>query len=250
MDGVRLEGFHALKHALRFGAEIEDAVGDVAELERLAGELARDVAPRIGAVVRNVPGAECVATARRPHLDLAEVLSTPAPLVLLEAPRRLGNVGASVRAAAAAGAAGVLTTGDADPWHAHALRGSAGLHFALPVARVDALPDSDRPLIAIDPAGAALTPWSVPDDALLAFGTERQGLSRELLARADQRLRIPMRTGVSSLNLATAVTAVLYAWRLWQGSGAWEPSSSQEHTERSHCCSTPHSSPEATASAG
>ena len=39
-----LEGFHALKHALRFGAEVIEAVAaDPAELERLAAELAPDL---------------------------------------------------------------------------------------------------------------------------------------------------------------------------------------------------------------
>ena len=46
----------------------------------------------------------------------------------------MGNMGACVRVAAAADAAGVLTTGDNDPWHPDALRGAAGLHYALPVA--------------------------------------------------------------------------------------------------------------------
>ena len=48
---------------------------------------------------------------------------------------------------------------------------------------------------------------------MLAFGTERHGLSDELPARAQQLIRIPMRDGVSSLNLATAVAAVLFSWR-------------------------------------
>ena len=46
------------------------------------------------------------------------------------------------------------------------------------------------------------------------LGTERHGLSRELLDSADARVSIPMRAGVSSLNLATSVAAVLFAWRL------------------------------------
>jgi len=36
-------------------------------------------------------------------------------------------------------------------------------------------------------------------------------LSDALVARADLRLALPMRPGVSSLNLATSVAAVLYA---------------------------------------
>jgi TrmH family RNA methyltransferase len=49
---------------------------------------------------------------------------------------------------------------------------------------------------------------------VLAFGTERDGLSPELLDRADARLALPMRPGVSSLNLATAVSGVLFALAL------------------------------------
>ena len=123
----------------------------------------------------------------------------------------MGNMGACVRVAAAADAAGVLTTGPNDPWHPDALRGAAGLHFALPVAGVGELPPSDRPLVAIDPGGEDLRPAELPPRAILAFGTERYGLSDGLLERADARLGIPMRPGVSSLNLATAVAAVLFA---------------------------------------
>ena len=44
-----LEGFHALKHALRFGAELLEAVAsDPAELDRLAAELAPDLAGSLG----------------------------------------------------------------------------------------------------------------------------------------------------------------------------------------------------------
>src|SRR5262249_40488852 len=46
-----LEGFHALKHALRFGAEVQEAAtSDPEGLERLAGELAPDVASGLTAV--------------------------------------------------------------------------------------------------------------------------------------------------------------------------------------------------------
>lgn len=54
----------------------------------------------------------------------------------------------------------------------------------------------------------------LPPGAMLAFGSERRGLCPALLARADRSLAIPMRPGVSSLNLATAVAVVLYS-RAW-----------------------------------
>src|SRR5436190_2213243 len=227
-----LEGLHPLKHALRFGAEVlEVACRDESELRRLAAALAPDVGERGAQPARAVepgvleqlapfvPSPGVISLARRPARDLAALLADerPAPIVLLQDPRDLGNLGACVRVAAAADAAGVLSTGTHDPWHPDVLRGAAGLHFALPVMRVEGveqLADRGRPLLAIDPAGDPLVPAELPPRALLAFGSERYGLSGELSALADARLSIPMRGGVSSLNLATSVASVLFAWRL------------------------------------
>ena len=264
---VVLEGFHALKHALRFGAVV-DAVAtcDPDGLAALSAALAPDVAATLqgativtpgdlAAIAPRAPRTGVIALARRPAVGLAGVLALPgpAPVVLLEAPRTMGNMGACVRVAAGAGAAAVLTTGTSDPWHADAVRGAAGLHFALPVARVggdapmvlDAASSnlvsdaasSDSPsgngplppdrgrrlLLAVDPEGDELTADSLPDRAILAFGTERHGLTDALLATADARVRIPMEPGVSSLNLATSVAVVLYAWRLAAGARVSPP---------------------------
>lgn len=216
-----LEGFHALKHALRFGADVELVLArDVEALEELARRLAPDLAGWFrdhaapAPADAQLPHTGVVAIARRRFVSPHGILTRrpDAPVVLLEDPRHLGNVGAVVRVAAAADAAGVLTTGSSDPWDPAALRGSAGLHYALPVAPIDRLDTRGRPLIAVDPDGDPLT--SLPPGAVLAFGTERHGLSADLLALADGRLSIPMRPGVSSLNLATAVAVVLFSGRL------------------------------------
>lgn len=224
-----LEGFHALKHALRFDAPLVEVVcSSEASLERLAAALAPDLSARLRSLAKPVepsvfaqlaplpPPTGVIALAERRSVDPAGVLADAreAPVVLLEDPRDLGNMGACVRVAAAADVAGVLTTGSHDPWHPDALRGAAGLHYALPVARLTEIPKLDRPLLAVDPEGEPLDPAELPARAVLAFGTERYGLSGELTARADARVSIPMRPGVSSLNLATSVSAVLFAWRL------------------------------------
>ena len=226
MTLVALDGLHALKHALRFGADVTDIrAADPDAVLALAAQLAPDL--ELAGRLRRVPLDELgprphhtgvLAFARRPPFDPAAIPRGHA--VLLEEPRHGGNVGAVIRAAAAAGAAAVLTTGTRDPWDRDALRGSAGLHFALPVGRV-AAPPTDRPLIAVHPRAqpgdeaAGRGRWdplaTLPDDAVLAFGSERHGLGAALLARADARVGIPMRPGVSSLNLATAVAVVLYA---------------------------------------
>jgi len=232
-----LEGFHAVKHALRFGAPLVKVVTvDPERLRHLARSLAPDVEGPLLQAAEPVPpevfdrlapappDTGVLALARRPAVDARGLLVTPrqAPLVFLERPAHLGNVGAVIRAAAAAGAAGVVTTGPHDPWHPSAVRGAAGLQYALPVARLedDALPAGlAGPLIALDPEGDPLAAGDIPAGAVLAFGSERRGLSPELLSRAHRRVAIPMTPGVSSLNLATAVAVVLYAWRLDAGHG-------------------------------
>jgi TrmH family RNA methyltransferase len=219
-----LEGFHALKHALRFGAQIIDAIAERPEtLQELAALLAPDVAQAMARLVRPVPPGTLrelvtepspppvLALARRPVVDVVALLEpSAAPLIYLERPTQLGNLGAAVRVAAAAGAAGVLAGGFHDPWHPHAIRGSGGLHFALPVAHLEGLPGTARPLIALHPEGEPMRAGALPKGSLLAFGSERRGLSLALLERAARRVRIPMRPGVSSLNLATAVAVTLY----------------------------------------
>jgi RNA methyltransferase, TrmH family len=219
---VLLEGVHALKHAVRFGASIRLIVTpDETRLRRLLEELAPDVGlPEVTEVPRErwrrlVPRelpSPVLAVAARPPDTFAEALATTTGrVVVLEHPRHLGNLGAAVRVAAAAGAAGLAVVGDADPWHPTAVRAGAGLQFALPVARLEALPPTSRPLVAVDPEGRDLHEAGVDEGAVLLFGTERAGLSPALRDRAHLRVSIPMRPGVSSLNLATAVGVALYA---------------------------------------
>ncbi len=221
--GVLLEGVHALKHAVRFGADVDlIATPDRRRLQELFAQLAPDVVLPVdvsevdGDVWRRLAPRElpspALSVAARPPDRLDEVLAArEGRVVVLEHPRHLGNLGAAIRVAAAAGAAAVVAVGDADPWHPTAVRAAAGLGYALAVGRRDVLPATPRPLVAVDPEGADLGAAALPDDAVLCFGTERAGLSRELRDRATRRVAIPMRAGVSSLNLATAVGIVLYA---------------------------------------
>ena len=233
-DSVLLDGFHALKHALRFGADVRMALtSDRAAVAGLAAQLAPDVAERIAGIAVEVPAAVLRGLVPRPHptgiaalaarpdrsANLAALARQPrtAPVVLLDNPRNLGNVGAVVRLAAGFGTTGVVTTGDTDPWHPAVVRAGAGLHFATAVEQLtlDQLPDG--PLYVLDPDGADIREVPFPDDALLAFGSERHGISAELRERADQLVAIPMQPQVSSFNLATSVGMGLFHWMSARG---------------------------------
>ncbi|MEJ8643423.1 RNA methyltransferase [Streptomyces sp. MS1.HAVA.3] len=225
-DLVLLDGFHALKHALRFGADVRMVIAeDPAAVRDLAAELAPDVEADVARLVRRAALKEVMprvhptgvaALAVRPDraAGLAALgrMPRPAPVVVLDNPRNLGNVGAVVRLAAGFGATGVVTRGDLDPWHPNVVRAGAGLHYATTVARLtlDELPPG--PLYALDPEGEDIRALTLPDDALLAFGSERHGISPELRARADHLVSLPMRPQVSSYNLATSVAMTLFHW--------------------------------------
>ncbi|MFG2751194.1 TrmH family RNA methyltransferase [Streptomyces xanthophaeus] len=226
-DLVLLDGFHALKHALRFGAEVEIAVADDPQAVRaLARELAPDVEAEVARLVRGgVPlsgllprvhptGVAALAVRPGPDLLRERLHRQPrlAPVVVLDNPRNLGNVGAVVRLAAGFGATGVVTRGDLDPWHPNVVRAGAGLHYATTVDRVEIATLPAGPLYALDPEGEDIRSLTLPDDALLAFGSERHGISPELRARADHLVSLPMRPQVSSYNLATSVAMTLFHW--------------------------------------
>ena len=213
---VHLEGFHAVKHALRFAPQLvgQVVVRDVDVARSLGEQLAPDVVEQLLALavvgsVAHPTGVE--GRAARSAEDRAVLTARTSPLVLLDDPRHPGNAGAVIRVAAAAGASGVALTGRLDPWHPAVVRGSAGLHYALPVLTTEPS-EVVGPLLVLDADGDDLP--AVPDDAVLVVGSERAGVGPELRGRADAVVRLPMRPGVSSLNLATAAAAVLYAWRL------------------------------------
>ncbi|MFD4572021.1 TrmH family RNA methyltransferase [Streptomyces sp. NPDC058417] len=228
-DAVLLDGFHAVKHALRFGADLPVAVAvDRRAALALADDLAPDVRVPLDALLSEVPEAVYASLVARPHptgvaalavrpareASLRALARTPrtAPVVVLDEPRNLGNAGAVIRLAAGFGAVGVVTTGTLDPWHPTVVRGGAGLHFATAVERLTVAELPAGPVFALDPEGEDLRDVKLPDDAVLAFGSERSGLSDALRARADRLLALPMRPQVSSYNLATSVAMTLYHW--------------------------------------
>ncbi|KAA0021099.1 TrmH family RNA methyltransferase [Antrihabitans cavernicola] len=133
-----------------------------------------------------------------------------------------GNAGAVIRVADAVGADAVVFAGDTvDPHNGKAVRSSAGSIFHLPIARVRNAADA---LDGLQAAGVQLLATAADgeidlddaDDLLAAptawlFGNEAHGLSAEVAARADHRVRIPIRGRAESLNLATAAAICLYA---------------------------------------
>ncbi|MGH3614477.1 MAG: TrmH family RNA methyltransferase [Pseudonocardia sp.] len=133
------------------------------------------------------------------------------------------NLGALFRNAAALGVDGVLLGPRcSDPLYRRSVRVSMGHVLRVPFAdlpgewpgSLDLLRAAGLRVVALTPladavglAGAGLADSPVA----LLLGAEGPGLSAEALAVADLRVRIPMASGVDSLNVATAAALAFHA---------------------------------------
>jgi TrmH family RNA methyltransferase len=149
---------------------------------------------------------------------------SPALVAVLVGVADPGNAGTVVRVADAAGAGAVLLAGDTvDPHNGKAVRASTGSVFHLPLARGR---DAAAVLAACRAAGLTLlaadghgelnlhdpgTATVLAGPTAWIFGGEAHGLSAELAALADHRVRVPIHGRAESLNLATAAAVCLYA---------------------------------------
>ena len=184
-------------------------VGDSALLERLTGyHLHRGA----------------LAAMHRPELpDPRDLLRSATRVVILEDIVDHTNVGAIVRNCAALGADAILVTPRcADPLYRRSVRVSMGTIFQVPWTRIDPWPESMSMLrehgfvtaaLALSDTSISLGQLSadLPDRLALILGSEGDGLSRRTIADSDLVVRIPMKGGVDSLNVAAASAVALWA---------------------------------------
>ena len=228
-----LDGWHLLHDAVDAAIDVEavaltatpTTTRDAALLERLARVC--DVFTVTTSVmdamspVRTPAGV--VALARRKMSTVRDVL-TPAPALVLVAAdiQDPGNAGAIVRSAEAGGATGVLFAGtSADPWGWKALRAAMGSTFRLPTLRMSdpsiAMEELERAhlhVVATVPrGGSALHLVDLRRPSAIILGGEGQGLTEAWVTRAAERLTIPMKAPVESLNVAVAAALLVYEAR-------------------------------------
>jgi len=166
----------------------------------------------------------CLALAFRsaePPVD--DLLASIATAVVLEGITDADNVGGVFRNAAAFGADAVLLSPTCcDPLYRKAIRTSMAATLRVPFSRIDDWPAALTRIRARGFTLVALTPREPAEDLdafagrlrpaklALIVGTEGAGLTPEIEATADYRVRIPVRADVDSLNLAVATGIALY----------------------------------------
>ena len=145
--------------------------------------------------------------------------------VFMEGIQDSGNVGAIIRSAAAFGVRDVvLAQGCADPWSPKALRAGMGGHFALRIieaADLSAMIDrfGGKIVCTVARGGTPVHELDLGGPLGWIFGSEGQGVSEALAAKAAHRATIPIAAGTESLNVAAAAAICLYEARRQISSG-------------------------------
>lgn len=129
-----------------------------------------------------------------------------------------GNLGSIMRTADAVGCRGLILIGNCtDPFDPAAVRGSMGSLFALQLVKTSEAGfirwKSAFNIPVVGTSGAAKHHYrqlSYPQPLVVLSGSERQGLSSDLMAVCNQLVSIPMVGRADSLNLAVATSVVLY----------------------------------------
>ena len=161
---------------------------------------------------------------RLPLRSAAEVLAGASRVVVMEAVTNHTNLGAVFRSAAALGMDAVLLSPTScDPLYRRTVRVSMGQVFSVPYAflerwpeGIDEVREAGFRVLALTPDAAATDLAKVvvgPTEKIaLLFGAEGPGLTEQVMAKSDLRVRIPMAAGVDSLNVGAA--AAVACWVL------------------------------------
>jgi len=145
-------------------------------------------------------------------------------IIILDRPSSPGNLGTIIRSCDALGVDGLIISGHAaDLYDPETIRATTGSFFSIPSVRLpshkellpwlDGLRQRFRRLQVVGTSAKAKIPIQEHDFTLptvLLIGNETNGLSDAYQELADTMVTIPMTGYASSLNIACAVSVLLY----------------------------------------
>lgn len=217
---VWLEGDHLCRAALARGLAPQIAVFSASYWPKAPAEWAASAGKTV--VVADALWSEFSALESPAPMGFVMALPPAPPLlpgvatVILDRVQDAGNVGSILRSAAAFGFKQVVALkGTAALWSPKVLRAGMGAHFGLHLLEgleADALLTLHVPLVVTSShEGAYLHAQVLPSPCAWVMGHEGQGVSAELMARAQVSVRIAQPGGEESLNVGAAAAICLYA---------------------------------------
>lgn len=137
-------------------------------------------------------------------------------IILLDSIKDSGNLGTIIRTAAAFNIDGIMLFGDCtDEFSPKTIRSAAGNIFKVPIvhAPLEQLKEfkkTHKMLTTVVNSKNSTASLRAETPVIIMFGSEAQGLCKELLTLSDISYTIPMKEGVESLNLAVSAGIILY----------------------------------------
>ncbi len=160
-----------------------------------------------------------IAIARTKALSLSDLkCSTQSLFLILEKIEKPGNLGAMLRTADAAGVSGVIIADPStDVFNPNVVRSSIGCLFTVPVAigqNEDVLnwcrKNEIRTYAASLEARSIYTQVDLTKSCAIVLGSEADGLSPFWLSTVDEKIIIPMRGKIDSMNVSNAAAVLIF----------------------------------------
>jgi len=153
-----------------------------------------------------------------PKKKLDQITLRSGLLVVLENIEKPGNIGAVLRSCDAVGADALLIADETtEVFNPNAVRASTGSIFSVPVVQapsseiLDFLKASDIRILAAAPQADKLyTEVDFCAPSAVVLGSEKDGLKDFWIQKADEKIRIPMKGKMDSLNISVSTAVLLY----------------------------------------
>ena len=208
-----IEGEHLIEEAIQFGAHIEEIF--VLETDTFIFDLkttvvTKDVMSSLSKLV-TPPGIIAVVRMETKSIESDRVLA-------IDGIQDPGNLGTLIRTADALNFKRILIgKNTVDPYSDKVLRSSQGSHFHVSLEDVDlieVMQNFNGTILTTDLSGESLTDKITDEKIMIVLGNEGQGVSEEVLAAANYKVKIDMPGDAESLNVAVAGGILMHQYSL------------------------------------
>ncbi|MFA7659510.1 MAG: RNA methyltransferase [Candidatus Gastranaerophilaceae bacterium] len=220
-----LEGFKVIEEAFQSGIEVEYIFTSKNSEVRLGlpaqhqkAKLILTTEPVLKKISTTDSAPEAVAVARQKTFS-PDDLKNVQKVVLLENIKDLGNLGTILRTAKAFSQDAIILYGETvDLYNPKCVRSAVGNLWKIPVVQIKdfstlrkAFSDFERIATLPKSQGATnLKDFKAKTPYLIMFGSEAEGLSKNLVDFSTQKVTIEMDDSVESLNLSISVGIILH----------------------------------------
>ena len=220
-----LEGYKGVTEAIKDGLDVDCVFvqqGFGKELPAIDEEKIFEVTEAVMKKITSTESPpEIAASVVQKKFSLKDFKKAKNPLIIvLEGIKDAGNLGTIIRTACASEATGIVLLGNTvDIYNPKTVRATTANIWKIPIVQIETIAELKSEfkecnflVTAVDEKMKNYVYYDVDYNkpTIIAFGSEADGVTQELLKSANSVINIPMSQKVESLNLSISVGVVLY----------------------------------------